>query len=196
MNHWLILGIGAFAGTAVGLVIGALCNAAHDGDGCRECRREGELAAQLVEMNEGAAEPEPEDAILVESGWLAKWIAEVKQDRAFTLARDACCEEEAAATLEGPRRAFLRLPMAERRRVMAEQVTDAIVDHYEEVADDCACTHTHRCFAVCPQGLGAGYVCTRIDGHAGPHVACGSEHGLWTWDQAESVALHDEAAYE
>jgi hypothetical protein len=119
------LGIGAFAGTAVGLVIGALCNAAHDGDGCRECRREGELAAQLVEMNEGAAEPEPEDAILVEFGAIVALMEE-----AHALAADACCEEEAAATLEGPRRAFLRLPLAERRRVMAEQA-EAVEDYAE-----------------------------------------------------------------
>jgi hypothetical protein len=173
VNHWLILGIGAFVGTVVGVVIGALCNAAHDGDGCRECRREGELAAQLVEMNEGEHEPEPEDAILADTGAIVALIEE-----AHALADDCACDEE--------RRAFLR-------RVMAEQVTDEAVAY-----DDWKCAYCyHPGIPCCCANSDEGLLCTRKQGHGGYHVACGGDrHPMRGWFQAESVALHAEAVYE
>jgi hypothetical protein len=131
MNHWVILGAGLSGGTIFGLLLASILKAGGHADDCAECRREGELAAQLVEMNAGEHEPEPEDAILADTGAIVALMEE-----AHTLAADACCEEEAAATLEGPRRAFLRLPMAGRRRVMAEQVTDEAVAYYAEGEDE------------------------------------------------------------
>lgn len=46
---------------------------------------------------------------------------QIEKERA-ALADDCACDEE--------RRAFVRLPLAERRRVMAEQVTDEAVVYY------------------------------------------------------------------
>ena len=35
---------------------------------------------------------------------------------------------------------------------------------------------------VCFHDPGYGYVCTREPGHDGPHVACGMDHQIDTWE--------------
>ncbi|UVY83818.1 hypothetical protein NLU66_16650 [Brachybacterium sp. NBEC-018] len=50
-----------------------------------------------------------------------------------------------------------------------------------------ACTYCHETGPleeVCYQDHDGTYVCTRAPGHAGPHVACGDEHELETWEPA------------
>jgi hypothetical protein len=48
------------------------------------------------------------------------------------------------------------------------------------------CTHCTNGMS-CESKSDDHYHCTREQGHSGPHVACGWEHGLATWPSSESI---------
>lgn len=44
------------------------------------------------------------------------------------------------------------------------------------------CHETGHLDPVCYQDFDGTYVCTRKPGHDGPHVACGDDHQIETWE--------------